>query len=36
MHLFSDHGAAFCEEETQLHLLHVFKPLCVLAQLHYQ
>ena len=23
------------EEETLLHLLHVFKPLCVLAQLHY-
>ena len=35
MNLFSDHDAAFCEEETLLHLLHVFKPLYVLAQWHY-
>jgi hypothetical protein len=28
MHLFLDRDAAFCEEETLLHLLlHVFKPL---------
>lgn len=35
MHLFSDYDAVFCEEETLLHFLHVFKPPCMLAQLHY-